>query len=94
MRFCPLLFAIYIRGIARLLTTTDTGLAVGVLKIAGLIFADDIVCFARTARQLKRILTLMRLECEKIKMEFSLDKSEVVSPSEDVWEVYGSDNRV
>ena len=88
----PLLFALYIRGVPKLLTTTDTGLSLGNFKIAGIIFADDIVCVARTAHQLKSILSLMKKECDKIKMEFSIDKSQVVSPTADTWEVHGGNN--
>ena len=81
--FCfssPLLFALYIRGIAHLLTNVNTGLSVGHFTLAGLIIADNIVVGARTEEDLKGVLNIHRVEYEKIKMELSVDKSQEVSP--------------
>ena len=63
----------------------------GHFHFAGLIFADDIVCVSKSAKQLNMILNKLRIECEKICMQFSVDKTQIVSPSDDMWEVWNGD---
>ena len=86
----PILFAIYISEIGHDLSSAGEGFLLGdSLNVSGLLFADDIVVVARSAAGLKRLLNLVNRHCERLKLVISEEKSQVVSPSDDLWEVLG-----
>jgi hypothetical protein len=81
----PLLFAIFINDLAKELDEIGVGIDVGRLRLACLMFADDIVIFARTPEGLQKALEVAGKYSRKWRYEynFGVDKSEIV--------VFGSD---
>ena len=91
----PMLFAIYISEIGHDLSVAGEGFLLGgSLNISGLLFADDIVVVARSAAGLKRLLNLVNRHCQRLKLVISEEKSQVVSPTDDLWEVFGDEGLV
>ena len=91
----PMLFNLYISDIGHDLTTAGEGFLLGNnLTVSGLLFADDIVVVAKTAAGLKRLLNLVNRHCEQLKLLVSEEKSQVVSPTDDYWAIFGEDGLV
>ena len=64
--------------------------------MSGLLFADDIILISRTAGGLRRLFRLVKDHCDKLLLEINTGegKSEVISPSDDVWELIDGDGAV
>ena len=91
----PMLFNLYISDIGHDLANTGEGFLLGnKLTVSGLLFADDIVVVAKTAAGLKKLLNLVNRHCEQLKLLVSEEKSQVVSPAADYWEIFGEDGLV
>ena len=73
----PILFVIYMDRISRRSRGVE-GLQVGDLKIASLLFADDVVLMASSAVDLQRSLDRLTAECEAAGMRISTSKSEAM----------------
>ena len=72
-----ILFVIYMDRISRRSRGVE-GLQVGDLKIASLLFADDVVLMASSAVDLQRSLDRLTAECEAAGMRISTSKSEAM----------------
>ena len=91
----PILFNLYISDIGHDLTTAGEGFDIGNgITVSGLLFADDIVVIARSAPGLKNLLNLLNRRCEDLRLVISEEKSKVVAPSDDVWDVFGDEGLV
>ena len=92
----PLLFALYVFGIGEDLTSSCEGFTVGDVLISGLLFADDIVLVSRSSEGLKRLFRVVKDRCDKLLLEVNTGdgKSEVVSPTDDVWEILDNSGAV
>ena len=59
--------------------------------MSALLFADDIFLVSKSAAGLKRLLNLVNGHCQQLKLLVSEEKSQVISPTTDVWELFGED---
>ena len=66
---------------------SQLGFMVGGVCVSGLLFADDLVIVARSAAGLKSLLSLVKVGFVKLKLTISVEKSQVISPLDDDWEV-------
>ena len=73
----PILFVIYMDRISRHSHGVE-GLQVGDLKIASLLFADDVVLMASSAVELQRSLYQFAAECGVAGMRIGTSKSEAM----------------
>ena len=83
----PLLFALYIMDVGNDINVSGLGFMIGKMCVSGLLFADDLVIFARSASGLKSLLSLVRKGFDKLKLAISVEKSQVISPQADNWDV-------
>ena len=92
----PMLFALYVIGIGEDLTMSGEGFPVGDVIVSGLLFADDIVLISRTAEGLKKLFRIVKDNCDDLLLEVNTGagKSEVVSPTDDIWEILDNDGAV
>ena len=92
----PLLFAIYISDIGQSLSSSPHGFKLNGQLIAGILFADDIVLISKTAAGLKELFSLVKLHCDNLLLEINTGegKSEVISPTDDVWNVFNDAGEV
>ena len=92
----PLLFALYISDIGASLSTSTLGFSLDGLSVAGLLFADDIVLISRTSEGLKTLYGLVKSHCDQLLLEINTGegKSEVISPSDDAWDILNGDGDV
>ena len=72
---CQILFVIYIDTISRRSRGVE-GLQVGDMKIASLLFADNVVLMASSAVDLQCSLGQFAVECEAAGMRISTSKSQ------------------
>ena len=91
----PLLFALYISEIGKDLSTSTLGFPLGGMTVSVLCFADDIVLFAKKADGLRHLIGMVKAICDKLKLEISISKSNVVSPEDqEVWDILDQQNEV
>ena len=86
----PMLFALYIMDIGEDITQSQEGIMIGDTCISGLLFADDIVLFARTPEGLKKLFKLVKRRCDQLLLEINTGegKTEIVSPTDHTWDIY------
>ena len=85
----PLLFNIYVSTIGHDLCTNLDGFLLGKnLNVSGLLIADDIVLISRSAEGLKRLLNMVNDHCANLKLVISEEKSKIMSPSNDTWDLF------
>ena len=92
----PMLFALYIVDIGADLMASQEGFLIGDVFVSGLLFADDIVLLARSAEGLKRLFGVVKRRCDELLLEVNTGdgKTEVVSPGDDLWEIFDGDGNV
>lgn len=90
----PILFALYIRDLGKDLASSGEGFDLSGIIISGILFADDIICIARTAEGLRRLLKLVQSHCQDLRLTVSVDKSQVISPDATPWEVVDGNGMV
>ena len=91
----PMLFNLYVSELGHDLALAGEGFALGgSLVVSGLLFADDIVVVSRSAEGLKKLLNLVNKHCESLRLVISEEKSQVVSPTADLWDIFGEDGLV
>ena len=83
----PILFALYIMDVGNDINISQKGFKIGNVVISGLLFADDLVIVAKSASGLKSILSLVMSGFDKLKLTINVQKSQVISPADDVWEI-------
>ena len=83
----PLLFALYIMDIGNDINISELGFMVGKVCISGLLFADDLVLVARSSSGLKSLISLVKSGFDKLKLSMNVEKSQVISPVDDTWEI-------
>ena len=66
------------------------------LCVSGLLFADDIVLISRSAEGLRNLFRIVKHHCDKLLLEVNTGegKSEVISPNDDLWEIFDLDGNV
>ena len=92
----PILFALYIISIGEDLSGAQEGFDIQGTKIAGLLFADDIVLKSPSAEGLRCLFSRVKEHCDDILLEVNTGegKTEVVSPDEYVWDVLDENGAV
>ena len=91
----PLLFNLYISDIGHDLTLSGEGFHIGKgVTVSGLLFADDIVVCSKTASGPKDLLNMVNRHCEQLKLVVSEEKSQVISPTDNAWDLVGEDGLV
>ena len=90
----PLLFALYISEVGNDLTVSHLGFQLGSICVSGLLFADDLVLIARSGAGLKCLLSLVKRRFDELKLTISCEKSQVISPDDDTWELLNSSSQV
>ena len=90
----PLLFALYIMDVGNDINMSQLGFKVGKVCVSGILFADDLVIVARSAAGLKSLLSLVKSGFDKLKLAISIEKSQVVSPVADNWDVVDNSGQV
>ena len=90
--FSPLLFALYLVDLSEALNKTNQGILLWDTYLSHLIFADDLAIVTETEEQLQNLLGVLNEWCENSKMIVSIEKSKVVSTSEEgAWPVLDLD---
>ena len=74
----PILFAIFIDGLAREIKAAKTGPTLGKLRINVLLFADDLVLIADSEKELQYLLDIAFNYSVKWRFRFNVAKSKVV----------------
>jgi len=74
----PILFAIFIDGLAREVRRANQGVRILDLKINILLFADDIILLGSSRQELQKLLDIVSCYSEKWKFAFNGNKSKVV----------------
>ena len=90
----PLLFAIFISGVGNDLTLTKLGFNIGNVCISALLFADDLAVIARSGAGLRSLLQLVKLMFDELELTISCEKSQVVSPDSEPWDLLDSASNV
>ena len=92
----PMLFALYIMGLGEDLAAAKEGFIVGDIVVSSLLFADDILLLSRTADGLKNLFRIAKSRCDRLLLEVNTGdgKSEVISPTDDIWEILDDDGEV
>ena len=75
----PLLFAIFIDGLGRLLQDTKIGISLKLLIIAILFFADDMAVIAPTRKKLNKLINIVREYFNTHRLKLSEQKSKILS---------------
>ena len=83
----PILFALYIMDVGNDINTSQLGFKLGNVVVSGLLFADDLVLVAKSSSALKSLLNLVKTGFDKLKLSISVQKSQVISPADEAWEV-------
>ena len=83
----PMLFALYIMDVGNDINISQLGFQLGNVVVSGLLFADDLVLVAKSSSALKSLLTLVKVGFDKLRLAISVEKSQVISPADDAWEV-------
>ena len=81
----PMLFALYISDIGRMITSSSLGFRVNNVTVSGLLFADDIVIITRKSEELKVLLDEVKAGFDKLKLTISHSKSQIISPDDVEW---------
>ena len=76
----PILFALYISDIGNDLNSCETGFKIGGMVLSSLLFADDIVLIATSGEDLRKLFRIVKDHCNSLRLEISVEKSQVVSP--------------
>ncbi len=74
----PVLYAMFIDGLARLLESSGCGAVVCGEHLPGLLYADDIALLASTPAHLQRMLDICTEYAEQMQFEFNAKKSNVL----------------
>ena len=90
----PILFALYIMDVGNDINISQLGFEVGNVCVSGLLFADDLVVLARSASSLKTLLGLVKQGFDRLKLAINVEKSQVVSPANNAWEVEDDEGNV
>ena len=90
----PLLFALYISDVGNDIMVSQLGFNLGKICVSGLLFADDIVLVAKSSAALKLLLSLVKRRFDELKLTISVDKSQVISPDDETWDLLDSSSNV
>jgi len=74
----PILFAIFIDGLARVVKDSNTGWTLDNLRLNILLFADDLVLIGNSREELQKLLDMVFQYSEKWRFEWNTSKSKVV----------------
>ena len=76
----PLLFALYLSGLGKVLHSMKEGISFKGLIISALMFVDDLVLISRTRIQdMNRLLHVVHRFCQDMHMKLSVDKTVMLS---------------
>ena len=84
----PLLFALYISEVGTDMNESALGYKVGNVCISCLLFADDLVLIGRTGDDLKKLLDLVKLRFDSLRLTISHEKSQIISPDDITWNLH------
>lgn len=74
----PLLFSIYINDLVSTLNNVGLGVSIGQRKLSCLLYADDLVVFGNTERDLQRLMSILQEWCNKWSITINTEKSNIV----------------
>ena len=74
----PLLFDVFVDGLARELKALGLGVAAGGSRLSLLLYADDIVVLADSARELQKMMRAVEGFCERWRMQVNMSKTKVM----------------
>ena len=74
----PLLFNIFVDDIVERLDETELGIQVGIFLIVCLLYADDIVLFARSPEELVRLFSVVERWASRWRLEFNVSKCKIL----------------
>ena len=60
----------------------------------GILFADDVLLISRTSIGLKKLLSRVKWKFDALYLSISVDKSQIVSPADESWDLYDGYNNV
>ena len=86
----PLLFALYAADLGAEITRSKHGFEISGTVISGLFLADDLVLVAKKASGLNSLLSLTQKWCLFKDQIISIKKSQVISPADESWDIFGS----
>ena len=87
----PLLFALYVADLGEAINKSTHGFKVSEKIISGLFLADDLVLVAKKPEGLKSLLALTQTWCLFKDQKMSEKKSQIISPADESWEIFGRD---
>lgn len=90
----PILFSIFISGVVEAWKAKGIGVSIGGNKVAGLLFADDIVLLAENEREMHTALVVMEEHASKWRYRFNIGKCAVMvagkaKPTKEKWRLQG-----
>ena len=75
----PFLFAMYVNDLEQELDDKGVnGIDIGMVKLLLLLYADDIVLFAKTAEELQKSLDILEAYCDRWKLTVNKSKTKIV----------------
>ena len=74
----PLLFCIYISDLGYYLNSSGLGIALGMIIICAILFADDLLLIGRTEDALKQLMRMTWDYLEYHMVDISIEKSKVM----------------
>jgi hypothetical protein len=76
------------------LEESDDGFKLGAVTVSALLFADDLVLCAASAKGLHRLLKLSLAHARKLELTISQKKSMVLSPAPDTWDLEDTNGEI
>ena len=89
----PMLFNLYISDMGHdLMLSTEGCLLFSGIVVSSLLFADDLFLVARSSLGLQRLLILVQSHALELKLDISVEKSQVISPAAgESWDILLAD---
>ena len=78
----PLLFALYISGLAKMLEDSKLGVSIMDIIISGLFYVDDLILIGKNRKAVETLLTNTQYYLETMGMRINCDKSNILTASE------------
>jgi hypothetical protein len=95
----PMLFALYVADIGERMQENMKGVHIGNIKVSGLFFADDLIVFAESERDLRDQLGLLHMYTTQKRLQINFAKTEIMKMNTGrtqtaIWEMLDTDGKV